>query len=331
METTIIYDKPFRTIDELLELLESRNVVITDRDFAKQCILDISYYSLINSYKDLYPIDKDDIFKVPVPFYEFYNLYRFDSLINNVIFKYIIFIEKSLKSKISYIISKEYGVYTDLNDFTNLNQNDYLCKYNYRNNRQIQSVIKKIKEEISYSKNESVRHYKKSHNHVPGWILINGIPFGLTIKWYEILKPNNKNYICDQFLPDSILILEEKKEFLKKSFDILRKYRNNIAHGNKVFNNYIAEELPKKSTLILSNNLITDMDYKNGIGRNDLFAVIIIICTLIDKKLKIMFLNEIIHSFSIFNDTLFSTGKTLQEMLGLPSDFINRIEELKRI
>ena len=44
-----------------------------------------------------------------------------------------------------------------------------------------------------------------------------------------------------------------------------------------------------------------------------------------------MFLNEIIHSFSIFNDTLFSTGKTLQEMLGLPSDFINRIEELKRI
>ena len=74
METTIIYDKPFRTIDELLELLESRNVVITDRDFAKQCILDISYYSLINSYKDLYPIDKDDIFKVPVPFYEFYNL-----------------------------------------------------------------------------------------------------------------------------------------------------------------------------------------------------------------------------------------------------------------
>ena len=41
METTIIYDKPFRTIDELLELLEWRYVVITDRDFAKHCILDI--------------------------------------------------------------------------------------------------------------------------------------------------------------------------------------------------------------------------------------------------------------------------------------------------
>ena len=97
METTIIYDKPFKTIDELLELLESRNVIVTDRDFARKCISDISYYSLINGYKDLYPIDKDDIFQVSVPFYEFYNLYRFDSLINNVIFKYIIFIEKSLK------------------------------------------------------------------------------------------------------------------------------------------------------------------------------------------------------------------------------------------
>lgn len=331
METTIIYDKPFKTIDELLELLESRNVIVTDRDFARKCISDISYYSLINGYKDLYPIDKDDIFQVSVPFYEFYNFYRFDSLINNVIFKYIIFIEKSLKSKLSYIISKEYGVYTDLNDFINLNQNDYLCKYNYRNSRQTQSVIKKIKEEISYSKNESVVHYKKSHNHVPGWILINGIPFGLAIKWYEILKPNNKNYICNQFLSISILTLEEKKEFLKKSFDILRKYRNNIAHGNKVFNNYIAEELPKKAVLTLSNNLITNMDYKKGIGRNDLFAVIIIICTLINKKMKIMFLDEIIHTFSIFNDSVFSTGKTLQEMLGLPSDFMNRLECLKKV
>ena len=73
------------------------------------------------------------------------------------------------------------------------------------------------------------------------------------------------------------------------------------------------------------------MDYKKGIGRNDLFAVIIIICTLINKKMKIMFLDEIIHTFSIFNDSVFSTGKTLQEMLGLPSDFMNRLECLKKV
>ena len=44
-----------------------------------------------------------------------------------------------------------------------------------------------------------------------------------------------------------------------------------------------------------------------------------------------MFLDEIIHTFSIFNDSIFSTGKTLQEMLGLPSDFMNRLEYLKKV
>lgn len=331
MNTTITYDKPFKTNDELIELLENRNVVITDKNFAKQCISNISYYSLINGYKDLYSIDEDDKFKFPVPFYEFYNLYRFDTFLNNIIFKYIISIEKSLKTKLAYIISKEYGVFTDLNDCTNMNPDDYLYKLNYRNNKQTQSVIKKIKQEISNSKNESVKHYKTNHNHIPCWILINGIPFGLTIKWYEILKPNNKEIICNQFLPSDNLTIEEKKEFLKKSFDILRKYRNNIAHGNKIFNNTILEELPKKSVLTLSNNLITNADYKEGVGRNDIFAVIIIICTLIDKNSKNIFLSEIISIFSIFNDVIFSTGKTLPEMVGLPNAFIDKLEKLKSI
>ena len=51
--------------------------------------------------------------------------------VTTVIFKYIIAIEKSLKSKISYIVSKEYGVYTNVSDLTNTQNEDYLKNENY--------------------------------------------------------------------------------------------------------------------------------------------------------------------------------------------------------
>lgn len=35
----VTYDKPFKTNDELIELLESRNVIITNKEFAKKCMI----------------------------------------------------------------------------------------------------------------------------------------------------------------------------------------------------------------------------------------------------------------------------------------------------
>lgn len=328
MPNTITYDKPFKTYDELIDLLKKRNVIITDEEFAKKCLSDISYYHLINRYKDLYPINQNDEFEVPVPFLELYNLYRFDTYINNVIFKYIIDIEKSLKSKISYIISKEYGVYTDISDLTNTKNNDYLNKSNYRNSRQTQSVLKDIKEAVSSSKNESIQHYKVNHNHIPSWIAINGISFGLTLKWYDILVPEDKNYVCEKLLDNTSLTLEEKKEFIKKGLIILRKYRNNIAHGHKIFSNPIREELPKRQVLSISKNLITNTDYLKGIGKNDLVAVILTISSILDKNSKDLFFEEIISILNIFNKTIFSTGKSLFQMLKLPNNIIYILEQL---
>lgn len=329
MNNTITYDKPFKTNDELIELLESRNVIITDKEFAKRCLSDISYYNLINGYKNLYPINSNDEFNIPIPFYEFYNLYTFDTLLNSVVFKYIIAIEKSLKSKIAYIVSENYGIYTDLYDPTNNRPNDYLYKKNYRNSTQTQNIIKDIKEIVNKSKDESIKHYKTNHNHIPCWILINGITFGSTIKWYDILKPDKKELICNQILPTSLLNMMDKKEFVKKGLTILRKYRNNIAHGHKIFFNSIVEELPKRQVLTISNNLVTDADYRRGIGRNDIFAVIIIICAMVDKRSKDLFLSEIINIFNAFNNSVFSSGKTLLEMLELPNDFISKLEQIR--
>lgn len=103
------YDKPFKDYNELIDLLEKRNVEILDKTFAINCLQQFSYYSLINGYKDLFPSDDTGKFLMPISFYDFYMLATFDRELNNLFFKYIIMIERKLKSVISYRISSQYG------------------------------------------------------------------------------------------------------------------------------------------------------------------------------------------------------------------------------
>ena len=42
------FDKPFLDLDKQLNLLESRKLIITNRDRAKRLIMTSSYYDLIN-------------------------------------------------------------------------------------------------------------------------------------------------------------------------------------------------------------------------------------------------------------------------------------------
>ncbi len=50
-------EKIFKTIDEQIQLLQSRNLHIEDKEIAKEILLNNNYYYLINGYKDLF-LDK---------------------------------------------------------------------------------------------------------------------------------------------------------------------------------------------------------------------------------------------------------------------------------
>lgn len=44
--------KPFKTYDEQIDILKSRNLEIKDKSKAKDILSQINYYNLINSYKN---------------------------------------------------------------------------------------------------------------------------------------------------------------------------------------------------------------------------------------------------------------------------------------
>lgn len=46
-------DKTFKTIEEQIELLQSRNLHIDNKETSRKILLNNNYYYLINGYKDL--------------------------------------------------------------------------------------------------------------------------------------------------------------------------------------------------------------------------------------------------------------------------------------
>lgn len=50
----IQYDKPFLDYEKMINLMISRGIQVSDRSFAKRALSSLSYYTLVNGYKDTF-------------------------------------------------------------------------------------------------------------------------------------------------------------------------------------------------------------------------------------------------------------------------------------
>lgn len=328
---SITYDKPFKTYEELIQIMQSRNIIIQNKDFAMQVLENMSYYGIINGYKDSFlQIPGSDLFIPGTRFEELYTLHIIDTALNNILFKYILYLEKALKSRISYLVANKYGVYTDYSSSTFLDPKDYLCQNYYSNSskRRINTLMRLRGQISSVNRNPIMLHYLRSKNHVPPWILTTNISYGLTIEWYNILKSKDREKICSTFISSQVLSKEQVKEFVKKSLEITKEYRNRIAHGNRTFNISSLPQLPKKQLLALSFHAVSNKEYNRRMGQNDAFAVILALLIMLnDRYLATNLRTELFNTFSPYQNTLFNQ-KTIFEVFGFPNDLFIRLDRL---
>ena len=222
-----IPDKPFKTIDEQIKILQSRNLIIEDEEFAKRALFTFSYYDLINGYKECFMVD--DEFRPNISIEYLYNFCRFDHRLQNIIFQYSVIVETKFKTALAYVISKNHGVF----------QEDYLSSDNYirssKNKNSVNKILKNIKG--TYNKSEKyleqpTKHYIVTKNHVPPWILFKNVTFNNVINLYSILSNNDKKEVCNLIL-DIDLSEEQKLQTFKDCLTIIRTFRNKIAHKLK--------------------------------------------------------------------------------------------------
>ena len=103
-------NKEFKTIEEQIDILKERNLIINEEK-AKEIFRDNNYYYLINGYKNLF-IDensKEEKYKEGVSLEEIFALYNFDSELRSAFLKYILKIERRMDTYIAYEFSKQYG------------------------------------------------------------------------------------------------------------------------------------------------------------------------------------------------------------------------------
>ena len=91
-------EKQFKNLDEQVEILKNKGMVVKDERYAKRVLLRENYFFL-NGYRHLFlKSEKEKSFKEGTTFEEMYSLFLFDRSFRNVIFKYLLVIENNLKS-----------------------------------------------------------------------------------------------------------------------------------------------------------------------------------------------------------------------------------------
>ena len=262
-------EKEFKTIEEQIEILKNRNLIV-DEIQAKKVFKENNYYYVINGYKDLF-IDKsksEETYIQNVNLNEIYSLYKFDIDLRIIFLQYILLLERKLDTYIAYEFSKKYG------------HKDYLMEKNFDNTKKNNIKIAKLIHDINTNMmeqlnngNKMLKHYINQYGYVPLWVLIRILTFGQVSKFYALMKQTDQNIIAKNFL------VREKN--LKIYINNLAIIRNICAHDEKLFDIRLKKSISMTDTHIKYNLSLKNVKYCNGF--KDLFSIVIIFKELLEE------------------------------------------------
>lgn len=326
-DNKFIPDKPFFTFEQQLENLSSKNIVYTNKSTALKILKTVSYYTVVNGCKSAFT--KTQSFPNPVEIEELYSLHIISSVLCSIYLQNILHIECTFKTMLSYVVSKNFGVEADLNADYSPTSSGYLSTSHYLKKRGIRdSTLKRIWDYAKKHPSSSTIHYMNTKNHVPPWILCNNISLGSSINWYSILPEYAKNEIIDDFFAEYPFAQEARKELFIISLDLLREFRNCFAHNARVIGVTSKRELSAPYVDKLTDGLITNRMFSKGFGRNDITALTIAICCLLNEKyLYQTFQASLSQLLSTYSQILIC-GKTILEIFHMPENIFDIVQTI---
>ena len=305
-------DKKFKTLQEQADILESKGLLIEDRDECIDILLRENYF-FINGYRHLLmksPQDRN--FVAGSTFRELHSIFLFDRYLRNIIFKNLLIVENNMKSIISYQLSKKYGY----------REKDYLNAKNFTNDpdksRRVKDLINKMKRQIRVNgqQHTATMHYITNYGYIPLWVLVKLLSFGVISDLFTVLKPEDKVGIAD--------IYDVEVSQLEDFLPILANYRNLCAHEDILYDH--------RTDKSIDNNIyheklgILQMDDEYIYGKNDIFAVIIILKYLLtDAEFRLM-MREIDYEIGKLSGVIKSIPLAkILDRIGFPENYMELI------
>ena len=192
MDDTRVFHKSYANPHELIELLKSRGLEISNSDNAEHILSTIGYYRLSAYMHPFLAIPKSNhIYKHSSSFEKIMMLYRFDKELRLFIFSEIEKIEIAVRCAIINIGCEMTGDpfwMTNESYFTNL--------------KRFAKTMGLIDSELKHSREDFIYHFYKTYSdsYPPAWILAEILPFGVITNIYSNIKDKKiKKRISQRF------------------------------------------------------------------------------------------------------------------------------------
>ncbi len=238
-----------KTIDQQIELLKTRGLVIDDDSKAAFILMNINYYRL-TAY--LLPFKKsDDSYVEGTTFEQIYEAYMFEKKLRLLLTGILGTVEISFRTYIAYTLSINHskeGAYAYSN-YRNFINKDYHQKFIL--------ILKKEKE--NNKNNLFIKHHDMKYDgKLPIWVATEIMTFSTISKLYSNLLPEDKSFIKKEMCHENV-------DSVESWLHSLTHLRNQCAHYGRIYNATFPTVRVKKS------------DKKYKLNTEQLFAYIVAI------------------------------------------------------
>lgn len=303
--------KPFLTYVQQIQKLKDKNLVIPDEPSAAAILHRYGYFALITGYKDLLKNRTTKRYLDGTTFDDIVTIYHFDEQLRELTFRYLLHIERHIRSSLSYSFCDLYGE----------NQSAYLDKHKYDissafKEREVDKLIGKFLFPLidRPTKYPYIEHHKTSHHNVPLWVLVGALTFGTLSKMYEYSQPQVKAAVSIEF--EGI-----NEQQLKQLLEVLTDFRNVCAHNERLFTHRCAKhdipDLPLHQKLSIPKN---GQEYIYG--KRDYFSVVLAFRYLLPHEDFLAFkrqLSKLLDHAAEQNSKIPMTN--LFHMMGMPTNW----------
>lgn len=231
-------DKPFRTIDQQIDLLEKRGVSFIDRDEARQFLATHGYYSVVNGYKSAF-IDKNksnrsvEVYREGIDFVHIEVLYLLDRSLRRSALSALLDAEDALRTAIVYAFCEKHrGRYDYLDPSCYCSCKNYKSKKDYASN--LIKVLSALQAASSNRQHKKyIEHYIRKHGYVPLWVVAKCLTFGVMSNFYELQQPDIKQKACATISARSGSAVSPHR--LQTAYKTLSGFRNICAHEERLY------------------------------------------------------------------------------------------------
>ena len=147
--------------DQVSWISDEKGIRIKDREYAEEMLRQIGYFPLMGGYKHLFRISNTKKYKAGTSFEEIVSLYKFDAELRELFFKYLLQIERQMRSLMSYYFTEMYGAeqkqYLDANNYNNTK----------RNHATIVKLIATLKRATTTTDYTYINYYRKTYGEIP--------------------------------------------------------------------------------------------------------------------------------------------------------------------